>query len=119
MKKLTVAVIGAGNRGQTYTNIMKEMEQYEVVAVAEPRKERREYIQNTHNLPDEMCFTCWEEFVKQPKMADIAIVSTQDRMHFAPAMKLIELGYNLLLENRQLLPLKNASSWLTPRKNRA
>ena len=98
MKKLTVAVIGAGNRGQTYTNIMKEMEQYEVVAVAEPRKERREYIQNTHKLPDEMCFTCWEDFVKQPKMADIAIVSTQDRMHFAPAMKLIELGYNLLLE---------------------
>ena len=98
MKKLTVAVIGAGNRGQTYTNIMKDLEQYEVVAVAEPRKERREYIQNTHNLPDEMCFTCWEEFVKQPKMADVAIVSTQDRMHFAPAMKLIELGYNLLLE---------------------
>ena len=34
MKKLTVAVIGAGNRGQTYTNIMKDLEQSEVVADA-------------------------------------------------------------------------------------
>ena len=34
MKKLTVAVIGAGNRGQTYTNIMKDLEQYEVVGQA-------------------------------------------------------------------------------------
>lgn len=98
MKKLTVALIGAGNRGQTYTNIMKDLEQFEVVAVAEPLKERREYIQKLHHIPDERCFLSWEELVKQPKLADVAIVSTQDRMHFAPAMKLIQLKYNLLLE---------------------
>ena len=99
MKTLTVALVGAGNRGQTYTNIMKkDGEHFKVVAVAEPIKERREYIQQLHNIPDEMCFTCWEEFVKHEKCADLAIVSTQDRMHFAPAMKLISMKYNLLLE---------------------
>jgi len=97
MKKLTVALVGAGNRGQTYTNLMRD-ERFQVVAVAEPRKERREYVQKTHNIPDELCFNSWEELVQQPKLADVAIVSTQDRMHFAPAMKLMELKYNLLLE---------------------
>ena len=98
MNKLKVVVIGAGNRGQTYTDIMKDNEHFEVVAVAEPLKERREYVQNRHNIPDEMCFNSWQELVKQPKLADVAIVSTQDRMHFAPAMELIKLKYNLLLE---------------------
>ncbi len=98
MKTLTVALIGAGNRGQTYTNIMANNEHFKVVAVAEPRKERREYVQKKHNIPDEMCFNSWEELVKQPRLADVAIVSTQDRMHFAPAMELIKQKYNLLLE---------------------
>ena len=31
-------------------------------------------------------------------MADIAIIATMDDMHYEPAMKAIELGYNLLLE---------------------
>lgn len=97
MKQLTVALIGAGNRGQTYTNIMKD-ERFKVVAVAEPIEDRRNYIKETHNIPDEMCFTTWEDLVKQPKLADVAIVSTQDRMHFAPAMELIRQKYNLLLE---------------------
>ena len=98
MNKLKVALIGAGNRGQTYTDIMKDNEHFEVVAVAEPLKERREYVQAQHNIPDEMCFLCWEDMVKQPKLADVAIVSTQDRQHFTPAMELIKQKYNLLLE---------------------
>ena len=97
MKKLTVALIGAGNRGQTYTDLMKD-ERFQVVAVAEPIDARREYIKNTHNIPEEMCFTTWEDFVKLPKCADMAIVSTMDRMHFEPAMKLISMKYDLLLE---------------------
>ena len=97
MKKLTVALIGAGNRGQTYTYLMKN-DHFQVVAVAEPIEARREYIRQTHHIPAEMCFNSWEDFVKQPKCADVAIVATQDRMHFEPAMALIRLNYNLLLE---------------------
>ena len=37
MKILKVVLIGAGNRGETYTNIMHEFpEKFQVVAVAEP-----------------------------------------------------------------------------------
>ena len=51
MKRLSVVLIGAGMRGQTYTQIMSdEPEKFEVVAVAEPVKGRRDKIKQTHNM---------------------------------------------------------------------
>ena len=97
MKVITVILIGAGVRGQNYTNYMKD-NGFKVVGVAEPLEVRREYIKKTHNIPDEMCFKSWEEILAKPKMADVAIIATQDQMHYAPAMKAIELGYDILLE---------------------
>ena len=48
MKKIKAVLIGAGNRGITYTDIMSRMpENYEVVAVAEPIESRREYIKKS------------------------------------------------------------------------
>lgn len=99
MKKLKVILIGAGGRGQRYTDVMHTMpEKFEVVAVAEPIKERREYVKNLHNIPDDMCFTSWEQLTALPKCADLAVVATMDRMHFAPTMELISKKYDLLLE---------------------
>ena len=99
MKK-KVILIGAGGRGYTYTNIMKDnfSDYYEVVAVAEPIDERRNYIKEKHSLPDEMCFTTWELLLAMPKLADIALICTMDRDHVAPALAAIEVGYDLMLE---------------------
>jgi len=97
MKKLKVIVIGAGNRGNTYTARM-DPEKFEIIGVAEPIEQRRKKFQNKYQLPDEMCFTSWEEILSVPKFADIAIISTSDKMHYEPTMKAIEVGYNLLLE---------------------
>lgn len=99
MKKLKVILIGAGNRGVAYTDIMADMpEKYDVVAVAEPIKSRREYIKEKHNLPDDMCFENWESLLALGKIADVAVISTMDRQHFAPATQAIKLKYDLLLE---------------------
>lgn len=99
MKTYSVALIGAGSRGKAYTNIMKTCpDRFNVVAVAEPVKGRREYIQRKHNLPDDMCFDSWEEILTKPKIADIALICTMDNMHYEPVMKAIELGYDILLE---------------------
>lgn len=99
MDKIKVILIGAGGRGTTYTNIMAESpEKFEVVAVAEPIEERREYIRKKHNIPQEMCFTTWEPLLEMDKVADVAVIATMDRLHYAPSMKAIEKGYNLLLE---------------------
>ena len=99
MKKLKVILIGAGSRGTIYTNIMKEQaDRYEVVAVAEPIESRRNFIKEKHNLPDDMCFDDWQPLLALGKIADVALIATMDRDHFAPAMKAIELSYDLLLE---------------------
>ena len=99
MKKLKAILIGAGNRGTQYTDIMHSMpEQFEVVAVAEPIESRRNYIKNKHNLPEDRCFTDWKPLLELGKIADLAVIATMDRDHFAPAMACIDLKYDLLLE---------------------
>lgn len=98
-KQFKVIVIGAGSRGTAYTNIMHMVpEKFKVVGVAEPIEDRREFIKNKHGIPDENCFTTWEDILAAPKFADVAIISTLDRMHTEPAIKAMELGYDLLLE---------------------
>ena len=65
MKKLKVILIGAGNRGTTYTDIMSEFsEKYQVVAVAEPIESRRNYIRDKHNIPENMCFNDYKPLLQ-------------------------------------------------------
>ena len=97
MKKITVVLIGAGGRGRTYVSHMNK-EKFNVVAVAEPIKERRDMIQKMHDIPDSMCFENYEDLLKEPRLASCAVIATTDRMHYDPAMKAIDKGYNLLLE---------------------
>lgn len=99
MKKLKAVVIGAGSRGTTYTDIMANYpEKFEVVGVAEINPLRRNYIKEKHNIKDEYCKATWQELLSLPKLADVALITTTDMMHFEPAMEAIRKGYNLLLE---------------------
>ena len=99
MKKFTAIVCGAGSRGTSYSKHMKNHpEMYNIVGVAEPIDTRRNNIKNMFDIPEENCFTDYKDILSKPKMADIAIISTQDNMHTAPALMAIEKGYNLLLE---------------------
>ena len=99
MEKVKVVIIGGGLRGMGYAKQMMELEgKFEVVAVAEPIESRREYLKNLCNIPEEMCFEDYAPLFALGKIADVALICTQDRQHFEPAMKAIELKYDLLLE---------------------
>ena len=100
MKKISIAIIGAGSRGlDAYANFALERPDLcKVVAVAEPRASYREEAKKRFNILDSNVFPGWAEFVAQPKLADAVIIATQDRMHTAPALACIELGYDILLE---------------------
>lgn len=99
MKKVKIILIGAGDRGTTYTDIMADLpEQFQVVAVAEPVDDRREHVKELHNIPDDMCFTDYKPLLALGKIADLAVIATLDRDHFEPAMMAIDLKYDLLLE---------------------
>lgn len=98
-KQFKVIVIGAGGRGTQYTDIMSTApDMFKVVGVAEPLDDRRDYIKEKHGIKDKFCFDTWENILDIPKFADIAVISTMDRMHTEPAIKAMELGYDLLLE---------------------
>ena len=74
MKKLKVILIGAGGRGTEYTDIMATMsDMYQVVAVAEPVKSRREHVRELHGISDDMCFEDYHPLLALGKIADIAI----------------------------------------------
>ena len=99
MEKLKVILIGAGGRGRRYTNVMKtQPERFELVGIAEPVLSLREEIREFHGVDPANCYDSWDEILARPRFADIAIISTLDDLHYAPAMKAIELGYHLLLE---------------------
>lgn len=97
--KKKLILIGCGLRGNTYTYFASKLKGcFEVVAIAEPIRERREYVQKMHGLSDDCVYESWEPILAQPKMADAVIIATMDRDHFAPSMAAIEKGYHLLLE---------------------
>jgi len=97
MKKVTALLLGAGNRGTIYADQVKARPQdVELVGVAEPNRGRRERIQTAHRLS--RVWDTWEKALEGPKVADCAIISTQDKMHFEPAMAALEKGYHVLLE---------------------
>ena len=69
MKILKVVLIGAGNRGETYTNIMREFpEKFKVVAVVEPVLSRRNHVKNLHNIPDDLCFDNYTDLFKKVRL---------------------------------------------------
>ena len=99
MKPVTAVVLGAGSRGSIYAGFAKEHpEALRVVAVAEPRADRRELLASSLELPAEGCFASWQELLARPKMADCAFICTLDDDHTAPAIRAMELGYHVLLE---------------------
>lgn len=99
MKQLKVILIGAGDRGRTYTGFMKNNpDKFKVIGVAEPTDNIREAVRDLHEIPEENCYISWEQILDRPKFADVAVISTMDQLHFEPTMKALELGYDLLLE---------------------
>lgn len=98
-KTLTAILIGAGNRGETYSKFMAQAEgKFQIIAVAEPVQSRREEIQKMYDIPQEMCFEDWNPLLAKGKIADLAIIATMDKQHFDPTMQAIACGYDILLE---------------------
>jgi predicted dehydrogenase len=96
---VTLAVVGAGNRGTEHAGwALAHPDRARVVAVAEPRAARRERLAAAHGVEPDAAFTCWQELAGRGRVADAVLVCTQDAMHAEPAIALARLGYHVLLE---------------------
>ena len=100
MKPIQAALIGAGRRGIETFGAFALRNPYEIqfVAVAEPDPERRTQFARLHNIPVNRQFTSWEEFLDRSKQCEALVIATMDRLHYAPTMKALDVGYDILLE---------------------
>jgi len=107
MKEITYAVIGYGGRGRTFANLISGNQQLfsRVVAVAEPDPERRALAAKECNLAFDKVFESASGLLAQPKLADAAIIATQDQMHAEQSISAMERGYHLLLEKPMAVTL--------------
>ena len=104
--KITVALIGAGGRGQfCYAPYaLQYPNEVEFVAVAEPREHLRNEFVQKYNIKPEFIFNSWEDMLKGSPVADCLIISTQDTMHVGPAISAIERGYKHILLEKPIDP---------------
>ncbi len=98
-RPITCVVAGAGNRGNVYARYaQRHPDEMTVVGVAEPIEVRRARFVKRYNIDSQSAFTTWEHIFDRPKFADVVVVSTPDHLHTGPALRAIELGYDVLLE---------------------
>ncbi|XP_071945067.1 putative oxidoreductase YteT isoform X2 [Antedon mediterranea] len=98
-KIITAVIVGAGNRGQMYAEFSRiHPERFKVVAVADPKKFARTYIQKRYKLTDERVFEDFNDILKLEKLADCVVIATPDALHKEPAVGFANAGYHILLE---------------------
>ena len=88
MKPVTAIVLGGGNRGSVYAGYAQtHPDQLQIVALAEPRADRRKILADKVGVPEENRVAHWQELLSRPKMADCAFICTLDDDHIEPAIK--------------------------------
>ncbi len=99
-KPVTAVLIGAGNRGlDVYGEFaFKNPDLLRFMAVAEPKQVRRVKFVQRHQIREENSFNGWEDLFQKEKLAQTAIITTQDQLHAEPTLLALEKGYDVLLE---------------------
>jgi predicted dehydrogenase len=96
---VTLALVGTGSRGRTYSGFAeRHPERARVVAVADPRTERRDMLADRLGVPTGQRFDDWRDLAAKDRLADAVVVTTPDSEHVAPARRFAEMGYHVLLE---------------------
>src|SRR5690554_856826 len=99
MKKVKVAILGFGQRGFVYANIIKNNpDLMELVSVCEINPYKKPVIMSTFNISEDNYFTDYKKMYEKGKLADVLIISTMDQDHYKQALEALEIGYDLLLE---------------------
>lgn len=94
----TAILIGAGPRGRLA--YLDKFQKYGVklVAVADLYEENRRLVQEAYGIADDMCFSDYKDMFRGQKLADIALICTNDRDHLEPFRLCTQAGYHILLE---------------------
>ena len=95
---LTVAVIGCGGRGKTYSGYMlKQPDKYKLVSLCDNSQAKLDFSATRLSIDKSNFFLSEQEFFKE-KRADLLVIATPDRQHVRQALTALKLGYHILLE---------------------
>lgn len=98
-KPITIAVIGAGGRGNVYAGYARKYpDLVKVVAVSDINDYRLKKMSDEFKIPQERRFGHYREILAAGKLADAVVIATPDDRHYEPCMKALELGYHVLVE---------------------
>ncbi|MEV6950574.1 Gfo/Idh/MocA family oxidoreductase [Streptomyces sp. NPDC051183] len=101
---ITLAVVGAGDRGTGHARwALAHPDRATVVAVAEPRKVRRDRLATAHGLDAGSVVDDWRELAARGRIADAVLICTLDREHLEPVLAFAALGYHIMLEKPMAL----------------
>ncbi len=99
-KAITLALIGAGNRGRgifgQYALDMPHCAKF--VAVVEPDDDKRTKFAVEHGISGNQCFASTDEFFAKPQMADAVVIATLESEREEPVFGAIANGYHILVE---------------------
>nr|MDD6994979.1 Gfo/Idh/MocA family oxidoreductase [Clostridia bacterium]MDY6222760.1 Gfo/Idh/MocA family oxidoreductase [Christensenellaceae bacterium] len=117
MKKIRMALLGCGDRGNVYASYaLKHPEEAEIVAVTDIDSIALKVTGDAYALPQNKRFSSLDDFLAANVACDTVINATMDEAHYETAKKLINAGYNQLLEKpivnneKDLLELKNLAA---------
>lgn len=69
-----------------------------MVAVAEPKADRRDALADRHGVPMAARFASWEDLCAHGPEFDAAIIATLDNQHAGPVLACLRLGRHVLVE---------------------
>ena len=98
--RVTFSVVGLGGRASAYLSALQELypNEHQVVAVADPDPVKQARARNDYGLQDNQIFDTDLKLMEQPRLSDVAIVATQDKLHLRDIRGLLAKGYDLILE---------------------
>ena len=98
--RVTFSVVGLGGRASAYLSALQEFypNEHKVVAVAEPDPVKQNRARKDYGLKDNQIFNTDLDLLAEPRLSDVAIVATQDKLHLRDIRGLLSKGYDLILE---------------------
>jgi len=115
MEKMRLGVIGVGS-------VVREIYQYlyfssdfsrliEVLAVADPNDEYRNWFCDTYGIPPERRFTDYTEMLERVEL-DAVHVNTPDHLHAAPAVAAMQRGLDVLVPKPTAATVRDADAMI-------
>ncbi|WP_373525071.1 Gfo/Idh/MocA family protein [Nostoc sp.] len=102
MKRLRVAVVGAGHLGRIHTRLIQSVDEVELVGVADSVEEARQRVAAEFHTA---AFASHHELIGK---IDAAIVATPTKSHHAVGLELLKAGVHVLIEKPITLTVPEA-----------